>query len=502
MVCHRVSVICVALSLSTTGYAAIIRWDNKAIIPGTQTITPAPHVNLSNRNTSGHNLQFALFNTDISFANFLNSDLRSARFAAGANVTSANFANTNVLGTHFDFLTSDGFTSDQLASTASYKSHNLTGDTFIGDELAGWNLSHQNLTAANFSAADLANANLANATITGATFNGATGLSFFEFRSTTNFAQRNLANSHLNHENLSGWNLSHQNLTNSSLIGANLTNAFFVQANITGVNFNGSTLTRTELATTANYLKKTLNNLTLSNLDLSNVKLNTQNLSNDNFTDTLLIDGNFVGTNLSGANFTDADLAHSTLIRANITRANFSDADLREANSFLPLASTITANTIRPNGVIRNLSLKSGELLTIRNDVTPVTATGTALFNAKSTLQFMLGADWSSPLRFAPGLNPKLAGTLDLEFPTSIDPSIFVGDSFQIFDWNTPPSGTQNLFSSITEDPRVTFDTSALYTSGIVSVLAVSAPAPVPTPEPATLAILAALPLLKTRRRS
>ena len=280
--------------MATSSYAAIIRWDNSASIPGTQNITLAPHVNLSNWNTSSHSLQFALFNTNISSANFHNSDLRNAKFAAGANVTNVNFTDANILGARFDLLSSDGFTHAQLASSASYQDQNLTRIRLVGDELATWDFSDQNLTAVNFSAADLANADLSNATISGAIFNAATGLSFFQFRSTASFAQHNLANTHLNRQNLSGWNLSHQNLANSTLLGANLTNAFFIQTNITGVNFNGSTLTRIQLASTTNYQNKTLSNLTLSNLDLSSAKLNAQNLSNDNFTNTLLVNGNFL----------------------------------------------------------------------------------------------------------------------------------------------------------------------------------------------------------------
>ncbi|HUO06777.1 MAG TPA: pentapeptide repeat-containing protein [Phycisphaerae bacterium] len=491
---------CIGLSLSTTGYASIIRWDNHATIPGTQNVTPIPHVNLSNWNTSSHNLQYALFNTDISSANFLNSDLRRTRFDTGANITGATFTNANILGAHFNYLTSQGFTGAQLASSASYTSQNLTGITFVGDELANWNFSRQNLSFVNFSAADLSNADLSNATIANTTFNGATGLSFFQFRSTASFAQRNLANSRLNRENLSGWNFSHQNLTNSSLFAANLTNAYFIQTNITGVNFDASTLTRDQLAATANYRNKTLNNLTLTNLDLSNVKLNAQNLSNDNFANSVLLNGNLVGANLFKANLTNADLAHSTLTNANLTNANLSDADLRGATRFLPAASTITANTIRPNGVIRNLSLKANERLTIHNDAIPVTAVGTALFNATSTLQFILSANWTSPLRFAPGLNPTLAGTLDLEFPASIDPSIFAGQSFRIFEWNTPPTGS-NAFPMILGDPRVSFDTTTIYTTGFVTVLASGSVGP-PTPEPASLSLLTlgAAPLLKRRR--
>ncbi|MGN6368774.1 MAG: pentapeptide repeat-containing protein [Phycisphaerae bacterium] len=482
----------VFLAATTAAQASIIRWDTHAVIPGTQNITPGPGVNLSNRS-----LPFALFDTDLSSANFSQSDLRNARFL-GATVTNANFNNANILNAHFDNLTSGGFKNAQLAATASYKANNLSHTTFINDNLANWDFHSQNLTSVNFSAANLANANLTNATITSATFNSAGGLSFAQIRSTASFAAHNLAGAHFNRNNLTAWNLTRQDLSRDTFQFANLTSTYFANATITGANFDHSTLTAAQLAVTANYNHQDLTNLTLSNLDLTNARFRQQNLSNSSFVNTLLVNGNLVRANLSGANLTNADLAHSTLTNAGLAATNLSDADLRGANNFTPARTTVMTNTIRQNGVIRGLALKSKEKLTIHNDATPVTAINTATFSTDSLLQFILSANWSSPLRFAPGLNPDLDGALDMEFPATIDPSTFVGQSFQLFQWNTPPSGS-NRFSSLVADPRVTFDTSALYTTGVVTVISSGNINPIP--EPASLTLLAAATLLLAKRR-
>ena len=484
----------IGLAAASTAQASIIRWDTNTVIPGTQNITPAPHVNLSNLQ-----LPFALLNADLSSANFTNTNLRNARFV-GATVTGANFKNANIANTHFDNLTSGGFTNTQLAATANYKSQNLSRTTFIADDLAGWDFHSQDLTGVNFSSATMTNANLTNATITGATFNGDTGLRLTQIRSTANFAAHSLTGVHFNRENLQSWNLTRQNLTGDTFRFATLTNTYFANANITGANFNSSTLTAAQLAVTANYAKKDLTGITLSNLDLSNAKFRQQNLSNDPLVNTLLVNGNLLKANLSGANLTNADLAHATLTGANFQKANLSDADLRGANNFAPAKTTIMTNTIRQNGVIRGLALKPHETLTIHNDPTPVTAITTATFSSSSVLQFILSSNWSSPLRFGPGVNPVLGGTLDIEFPGSVDPSIFIGDSFQLFQWNSLPAAS-NRFSTLLTDPRVNFDTSELYITGVVTIESAGAITPVSVPEPGSLALLAAGAMLLAKRR-
>ena len=257
----------------------------------------------------------------------------------------------------------------------------------------------------------------------------------------------------MNGDNLTGWNFANQNLTNASFsevllrfsnvsetVYANLTSANFTNANLTGAYFFDSTLTN--------------------------------------------------------ANFTDADLSDAR-IAGRLTNTNFTGADLRGATSWSPTATTVTHNTIRPDGSIQGLALQAGEKLVIRNNSIPITVTTSATMDPTATLQFLLEGNWTSPIGFSPGLIPMLGGTLDLEFANGVDPTGLLGQSFQLFNWNGPlPAGDQ--FGAITTEPGFMFDTSDLYTTGYVTLTAV--------PEPSSLLLvgLAGVAMLRrfARKRS
>src|SRR5438132_1473554 len=101
--------------------ADIFRWDNSQLVPGTTGTNLIPGVDLSNWNTGGHQLEYANFAANLSYANFYGSDLNNALFpSATATLTGANFTNATILGTNFSGMTSHGFTSAQLYSTATY----------------------------------------------------------------------------------------------------------------------------------------------------------------------------------------------------------------------------------------------------------------------------------------------------------------------------------------------------------------------------------------------
>ena len=158
--------------------------------------------------------------------------------------------------------------------------------------------------------------------------------------------------------------------------------------------------------------------------------------------------------------------------------------------------TTITHNTIRPDGSIQGLALLAGEKLVIRNNPIAITVNTSATFDPAATLQFLLDNNWTSPVGFTPGLTPALGGTLDLEFATGVDPASLLGQSFQLFDWNGPlPANDQ--FATITTEPGLTFDLSNLYSTGDVTLTAV--------PEPSSLALgllaLGGLPLLARLRK-
>ncbi|HEV3417205.1 MAG TPA: PEP-CTERM sorting domain-containing protein, partial [Pirellulales bacterium] len=187
---------------------------------------------------------------------------------------------------------------------------------------------------------------------------------------------------------------------------------------------------------------------------------------------------------------TNADLGFSTL-----TNANFSGADLRGATGWSPDVTAITHNAILPDGSIQGLALLAGEKLLVRNNPISITVATSATLDNAATLEFLLDANWTSPVGFSAGLNPSLGGTLDLEIASGVDPSTLVGDSFQLFNWNGPlPAGDQ--FSMITTEPGLNWDLSNLYSAGTVTLIAV--------PEPSALLLasfgLAAVAAFASRR--
>ena len=184
--------------------------------------------------------------------------------------------------------------------------------------------------------------------------------------------------------------------------------------------------------------------------------------------------------NLSGANLGGANLASSTLTNANLsganltsstlTNADFSDADLRGASGWSPVPTTTTHNSILPDGSIQGLALLAGETLVVRNNPIAITVTTSATIDGAATLQFLLDAGWTSTVRFCPGLTPTLGGTLDLGIASGIDPSLLLGDTFQLFNWNGPlPANDQ--FSTVKAEAGLTFDLSNLYTAGTVPLV-------------------------------
>jgi len=204
---------------------------------------------------------------------------------------------------------------------------------------------------------------------------------------------------------------------------------------------------------------------------------------------------------LANTNFTRANLAGARFDSTVLTSTNFTDADLRGANGFAPLPSTITTNTILPDGSIHGLALSSGETLTIRNNTIPISISTTATLDPQSTLQLLLSTNWTSTIGFAPGLTPSLDGTLDLEIAAGINPATLIGHTFQLFTWNAALDPA-NTFTSIATNPTLAWDLSSLYTTGQITLTSVqSAAGASPTPEPTTLALLlAATPLLLKRR--
>lgn len=505
------------LLTSPRAHADIYRVDNNQVIPGTTGITPGPGIDLSNWNTLDHQLEDAnLQSIDLSGASFATSDLAYAAFSGstcinvnltGANLANAAFDYSNVTGVLFagatvqgtSFLHATGLTFTQIASTGSYQNKNLSGVGLMGMDLSGCDFSNQNLTNSSVISSTLSGTIFTGALVQGTYFSADTGLTFAQIESTASYQQKNLTGILFNDMDLHIWNFSSQNLNFALLYNSNLTQANFTNANLTNANLSMSTLNH------ANLRNADLTGATLEATDFSDANLSNAKLANTSFAGAIPGGGGGRGgtgiqahSTLSRANLSNADLSNAhmpntimtnanlsgaNLTNTNLIKADLTCADLRGAIGWAPDASTITSNTIRPDGVIQGLALSGSQRLFIRNNPMAITVNNSAAFDPTSTLEFLVESDWTSVIQFGAGVTPSLGGTLDLELADGVDPSNLLGRTFHLFAWNSALAPA-NQFVDITTEAGLNWDTSNLYANGTVTLTAI--------PEPATLVLLGA----------
>jgi uncharacterized protein YjbI with pentapeptide repeats len=435
------------MATTTWCQADIFRWDNGALIPGTEGIIPGPGVQLNDRDLEYANLS-QLPGVNLTGSQFSSSNLSSALFES-AILRDANFAGANLVGTNLDIAvlthadltgavvtgasfrstTLRGFTKEQLYSTASYRGKDLRGIHFgpfvlgwsVGplNDLTGWNFSEQNLTNANFVWATLTDANFTDAVVAGASFGDTTSRGFTkeQLYATASYKAKNLPGIRLVGNNLSGWDFREQNLSGADFVGK-LTN-------------------------------------------LTNSSLESANLMNTMFS--------LVGDPNKGAVLTDANLAY---------------ADLRGARVF-DLTGAIMNDTILPNGTIAGLELFAAERLLVRDDdglsaslptgiparlPIPVAIQDRALFAEGGVLQLSFDADpWDSLISFEAGIPVELAGSLELSFADGVDVEMQIGRTLRIFDW----TGVSPVGQFEIQGPY-DWDTTNLYTTGEVTLTAIT----------------------------
>ena len=200
--------------------------------------------------------------------------------------------------------------------------------------------------------------------------------------------------------------------------------------------------------------------------------------------------------NLNSSTLTNANLTNANLANANVTGAIFSGgtlngADIRGATGFSAGGASAT-NAILPDGIIAGLQLDAGnQLLVVRNysggSPIPIHVTGGVSMQDGTTIQMLLDNNpWGSTIPFASSTSVSLGGNLEL----NVTPDAYIGldllgDSFQLFDWSgVTPTGHFNIVNDLAgvEGPGgpLYWDTSALYTTGVVTLV----------PEPSSLALL------------
>jgi uncharacterized protein YjbI with pentapeptide repeats len=375
---------------------------------------------------------------------------------------------------------------------------NLSSSYLLQATLAGANLSYVDLTAADLRWSDLRGANLSNATIERTRF-FESNLSADQLYSTTNYKLGNLAGTSFP-TSLVGWNFAGKNLTDASFQSADVTGANFSGAIIVDSAFDYSTLTATQLYSTASYQSHDLRGLYLRSHDLRGWNLAGQNLSQ-----SLLQGGKLTGVDLRNANLTYAGLYDLTMTGANLTGANltgtdFSRSDMRGVVGAV-LSSATTEATILPDGTIHGNNW--GDLgVTFRNSPEAIPVRIVEKWSPSSWLVFSLDDQpWQSTISFEPGIPVTLTGELMLSLADGLGPESLTDRTIKLFDWSgVTPNGT---FSSITDRTFGTLlyklDASRLYSTGEVRFVSL-------VPEPSSVGLLAACALCllaygRSRRR-
>jgi uncharacterized protein YjbI with pentapeptide repeats len=419
-------------------------------------------------NFAGQNLTNASVGGTLTSANFREANLTNATFAAifpPTALTDADFTGAEIRGAIFGGIGARGqvfkapITLTQLYSTASYKAHDLSNIGLVGQDLAGGNFADQNLTNGAFDLAALTDADFTGADLSLATLQG------------TKLQNATLIGAHLFGADLSPISIGPQSsaitdLTGAKLNDADLRNANFTYAYLTSADFTGAQvrgailhgITLAQLYSTASYQLHDLPGIGLYGSDLSG--------------------GNFVGQNLTNAFFSTG---------ATVTGADFSTADVRGALN-LALSGGTTTNLILPDGHISGLDLHADDLLVVHDHdgrpefgigfpPIPIAVDQHLSMGAGGTLRMVFDADsWDSTISFAPGIPVTLGGTLELTFADDVNPATQLGHTFDLFDWTgVDPTGEFEVSSPYR------WDTSNLYTTGEVRLLAVPEPRPLIT---------------------
>jgi uncharacterized protein YjbI with pentapeptide repeats len=417
-----------------------------------------------------------------STANYQQGDLTGIRLEdndlsgwsfAGKNLSEANFYRSTLAGTDFtdavvtrtSFRGFGGITAEQLYSTATYQQGDLSGMSLAENDLRGWDFAGKDLSDVSLAISLLAGADFAGAIVKGAIFTRPAdgGFTADQLYSTASYQQGDLRGVYLGANDLTGWDFAGKDLSGASFREETLTGADFTDAVVKGADFEQSTgFTAEQLYSTASYKQG----------DLSGTSFRDANLTGWDFAGKDLGDAIFGGASLAGA-----DLTGASLVAVDSRGTSLAGADLRAATGFV-----IDEGYGVPQPDIRNLIWPSGEVyglhligehnaLVIRDNEVPVTISGNFRMNDDSLLQFILNdASWESRIQLADGVSPKLGGTLAVTLSPAADLAQFVGQTLDLFDWN---SGLEpnNVFSRI-EFADGHWDFSQLYGTGEVVLTA------------------------------
>jgi uncharacterized protein YjbI with pentapeptide repeats len=362
------ALVCLFVCCQGAANAAIFRWDDGEVIPGTEAITVGPGMivdglelhfadlaaaSLTGASFVGTDLNSALFDeSTLTDANFTDADLHFASLVlstlVGANFSNADLhlasladtmlANANFTGAlvnEANFVGSD-VAKEQLYHTASYQQKNLSGIGLFLHDLAAWDFSGQNLTSADLGRTNLTGTNLSGAVITNASLGTVSGLTKEQFYSTASYQQKNLREIDLSGNDFTGWDFSNQDLSRAGFEGAMLQSANLAGATIQAARLDSTVargFTQEQLYSTASYQQRQLQRVRFRN------------------------------NNLDGWNFRGQDLRSADFSSTSLAGTDFSLADLRGAQAFEAGQGTVVRNVIDPDSIVTNLNLAPDETL-------------------------------------------------------------------------------------------------------------------------------------------
>ena len=409
---------------------------------------------LTNANLSGANISGSFFDR----ATLTNADLSGANISAHFSnpiLTDVDFTGANIRGAIFSSAT--GFTAAQLYSTASYQAGDLVRLNLYRNDLTSWDFAGKNLTDARFANATLTDADFSGANILGTSFDSTTGFTAAQLYSTASYQAGDL--------------------TGVGLAGIDLTDWDFTDVKILGAGFDSTNgFTAAQLYSTTSYQAG----------DLTGIGLARNDLTDWNFGGKDIADARFNSANLTDVNLSGANISNSVFDRTTLTNTDLTGADARTAWS-LDTSPAVTHNFIHPNGHVEGLNIIAGEVMRLWDfDPTriakvfyrpvgdiPIFVEDAMTIDSDGTLRVVFEDDaWGSILTFDAGIGVSLDGTLELLVDPHEGSDVFsmVGTTFDLFDWTgVTPSGT---FSQIITSAGLTWDTSQLYTTGEVTLLA------------------------------
>lgn len=368
-------------------------------------------------------------------------------------------------------------------------------DAIPGADLSDRNLyraylANKNLTGANLTGANLTQALLDNADLTGANLEG-TDFSGAQFNST-------VIDESLRQANL--WGDSSANFFNISLTNINLS-GIRLKVSLKNCSFANSTLTNSMVSF----------NMVDGN-DMSNVDLNSSyvrvsqsspvNWQGASFDNSIFqnswMDGTFKDVSFKNTVFFWCITYNVGVRPIDFTGADFSNADLRSVGDsiyhYITNSTAILHNTIRPDGTMPELNIQNGEKLSlnpgfeIKYSDGSINLIETPDVRVESSMQLSqeggvcfkigrfltynpdniasnIGAD---KITFEEGIPVELNGILELVLSPHTTPEDIIGMEFQIFDWTgVNPTGQ---FSQISIDSNLVWNTSRLYSEGVVSL--------------------------------